>query len=98
VSETETTHAEVGHCPTCHCQRDDTDHLTVYPPVEKIYGRCDTCGQIRWHTEWHHNVYSKDGGWRERRPMHCGCCTHPHDLANGGHTVPCRCPDVAVGS
>lgn len=92
---TDTTHPHVGHCPTCRCQRDDVDHITVYPSNERI-GNCRTCGQVRWFTERYHGDGS--GLSDDQRSMHCGCCTHPHDLANGGHTVPCRCPAAAVGS
>jgi hypothetical protein len=73
------------HCRSCQCAPDDSDSLTVYPPVESLYGRCDTCGVIRWGTE----IYTNHRG-RPHRSVHCGCCTHPHDLANGGHDIPTR--------
>lgn len=73
------------HCRTCSCEPPDTDALTVYPPIEGFDGRCDTCGQIRWETQIH--AFHRGSA---RRSKHCGCCTHPHDLEPGGHTIPHR--------
>jgi hypothetical protein len=61
--------------------------LTVYPPVEAVYGRCETCRTVRWGTE----RGGPGGGTTWKRSLHCGCCTHPHDLLPGGHVLPsCR--------
>ena len=70
------------HCPTCHCEPETGWDLTVYPPNELVYGRCETCGEIRWSTEMF-SLRSRS----KKRAMHCGCCTHPHDLAPGGHHI-----------
>jgi hypothetical protein len=73
------------HCPTCQCAPAGTDSLTVYPPHEGFYGRCDVCDRIRWATE----IYTNGRG-SPHRAQHCACCTHPHDLKSGGHTIPTR--------
>lgn len=76
---------EDRHCQTCRCWPTDTDSLTVYPANELFYGRCDTCGQVRWGTE----IYTNGHG-SPHPARHCDCCTHPHDLKPGGHTIPTR--------
>lgn len=58
--------------------------LTVYPPVEAVYGRCPTCRTVRWETHRGGGRYAPGG----KCSMHCGCCTHPHDLPPGGHVLP----------
>ncbi|OLT13039.1 hypothetical protein BJF79_03830 [Actinomadura sp. CNU-125] len=60
-------------------RRSEPDGITVYPASEPLYGRCDTCGEIRWQTEYHR------AGQRPERSDHCACCTHPHDLGRGHH-------------
>lgn len=60
-------------------RRQEPDSLTVYPANEKLYGRCDTCGEVRWHTEYDR------AGCESERSEHCGCCVHPHDLGRGWH-------------
>ncbi len=72
-------------CRTCSCEPPDTDHLCIYSPHEGFCGRCEKCGQVRWRTE----IYPHHRG-SPRRSTHCGCCTHPHDLKPGGHTIPHR--------
>lgn len=57
--------------------------LTVYPPNVILYARCETCAQVRWTTE-----HSPAGSRATKRSLHCGCCTHPHDLPPGGHVLP----------
>jgi hypothetical protein len=68
------------HCPTCTCEPKTGVRLTVYPPNEILYGRCETCGQVRWSTEAYSNRYHS-----QTTAMHCACCSHPHDLEPGGH-------------
>lgn len=68
------------HCPTCRCEPKTGYELTVYPPGEVLYGRCQTCGQVRWGTEMFSNRYRT-----QTSALHCGCCTHLHDLLPGGH-------------
>jgi hypothetical protein len=75
----------VKHCRSCQCDPDDSDSLTVYAPNERMYGRCDTCNAVKWHTE----IYTGHCG-SPRRSAHCGCCIHPHDLKPGGHNIPTR--------
>lgn len=76
---------EERHCATCRCTPTGTDALIVYPPNERIYGRCEACGRVRWETQ----IYTDHRG-RPHHARHCGCCTHPHDLRPGGHTIPSR--------
>lgn len=71
-------------------QAREPDTLVVYPANEILYGRCETCGEIRWHTELTRHRQ------QPIRSKHCGCCTHPHDLERGGHEgwqpgKPCPC-------
>jgi hypothetical protein len=70
------------HCPTCQCEPKTGFELTVYPPNEILYGRCETCGQVRWGTEMFSLRYRSQSG-----TTHCGCCTHAHDLPPGGHHI-----------
>lgn len=63
-------------------RRREPDSLTVYPAHEGLYGRCGTCDQIRWQTEFH-----EEGRGAGKRSSHCGCCTHAHDLEPGGHEI-----------
>lgn len=77
--------SEDRHCTTCQCLPTDSDSLIVYPANERLYGRCDTCGQVRWETQ----IYTHHHG-TPRSSHHCGCCAHPHDLTNGGHSIPTR--------
>jgi hypothetical protein len=58
------------------------DQLTVYPANVILYGKCETCGQVRWETE-----FSPAGSCDEKRSVHRGCCAHPHDLPPGGHVL-----------
>lgn len=63
---------------------DTREQVTIYAPNERLYGRCDACGQVKWDTD----RYRGDGiGHATERGSHCGCCTHPHDLPPGGHTL-----------
>jgi hypothetical protein len=71
-------------CPTCTCQA-PAGEFTVYPRNEGFYGRCETCGEVRWVTE--HDEYAH--GDEDRRRYHCACCTHPHNLSPGGHDQRC---------
>lgn len=71
------------HCSTCTCEPKSGIHLCVYPPNRILYGSCETCGQVHWQTELYR--WSGADGWVPERSRHCGCCTHPHDLPNGGH-------------
>jgi hypothetical protein len=75
----------VKHCRSCQCDPDNSDSLIVYSPNECMYGRCDTCNTVKWHTEIYTGHYGSP-----RRSAHCGCCTHPHDLKPGGHNIPTR--------
>lgn len=72
------------HCPGCTCNNRDLDTLGIYPPHEKFYGRCDACGEVRWET-----VFHVGGRGQGRTSTHCGCCTHRHNLPNGGHDERC---------
>ena len=76
------------HCPTCTCEPKYGYSLTVYPANETLYGCCETCGRVFWSTELSHWSHGK--GWDAIRALHCGCCTHPHDLAPGGHDFTLR--------
>jgi len=76
------------HCSTCTCEPKTGIHLCVYPANAKLYGSCETCGQPFWETEVSH--WSARDGWAPRSSRHCGCCTHPHDLPNGGHDFTLR--------
>ena len=72
----------MAHCKTCTCEPKTGWHLTVYPPNEILYGRCEICGDVRHATQLH------SLRWRSTSSaMHCGCCTHPHDLEPGGHFI-----------
>jgi hypothetical protein len=63
---------------------DTREQVTIYAPNERLYGRCDACGQVKWDTD----RYRGDGsGHAPERGSHCGCCTHAHDLPPGGHTL-----------
>ncbi len=62
----------------------ELDTITIYPPHERWHGRCDTCNEIRWETE-----ANTGGRGKPRRSTHCGCCTHRHNLPNGGHDERC---------
>lgn len=76
------------HREPCACEPAKAVHFTVYPANERLYGACGTCGQPRWVTEmWRWTVAD---GYTPQRSEHCGCCTHPHDLANGGHDFTAR--------
>lgn len=72
------------HCPSCSCEPPDTDSLAIYAP-HAFYGFCEACGRTKWQTEIH--AFHRGS---PRRSTHCGCCTHPHDLEPGGHTIPHR--------
>lgn len=70
--------SERPHCPTCRCEQlTGALLLTVYPASEILYGRCEKCRTVRHATE----------SWEPARSTHCACCTHPHDLAPGGHVI-----------
>ena len=76
------------HCPTCTCEPKYGYSLTVYPANEILYGRCGTCGQVRWSAEL--SYWTQQDGWMPKRSDHCGCCTHPHDLVPGGRDFTLR--------
>lgn len=76
------------HCLTCTCEPKRGVHLCVYSPSKILYGSCETCGQVHWETELYRCTDAD--GWVPSRSRHCGCCTHPHDLANGGHEFTLR--------
>ena len=77
------TYGPAHGCPSCNCENTRGQHLTIYAPNELLWGRCGECGQIRWFTERYPPRY--DGG--PLKATHCACCTHPHDLGPGGHTI-----------
>jgi hypothetical protein len=80
------------HRVTCACPADDLGEFTIYPPHERFYGRCDTCHEVRWQVEYHE--FDDEAG-RYRRTTHCGCCTHRHNLSNGGHDARCLADEQA---
>jgi hypothetical protein len=79
------------HCPSCTCES-ELDGLTIYSPNERLYGRCGTCGEERWATDFH-----TGGRGEPARSQHCGCCTHRHNLPNGGHDGRCLADESACG-
>ena len=74
------------HCRSCTCDPRTGSWLTVYPPNEILYGRCETCREVRHETESGPYRYPE----AMKRSLHCGCCTHPHNLPPGGHDIPER--------
>jgi len=77
--------SESPHCPTCRCEQPTGALLlTVYPANEILYGRCEKCRTVRHATE---SCPADGPPWEPVRSEHCGCCTHPHDLAPGGHVI-----------